>query len=423
MEWLAKHSYRLSIVVIVLSFIAGAAIAIHSGPQLRYPDEREWTQLSVNLIKQHRYTFDGIRSTAIRPPGYAFFLALPTLTGVGNTGLRIINLSMFLCSEVFLYLLAKRMGSPFTAAIAMLLVFAYPILLYTATLLYPQTFGTALLLAAIWLLTGTEVLTVWKVLLAGCAWGTLILTIPAFVFLLGVFAIWLLWRRRGFRRKVVVFVAPLLILVGGWSLRDYVVFNSFVFVATNGGFNLLLGNSEKSTMNSGVYTDISKYSDRAEGMSEVDADRFYTASAKQWMREHPGAALRLNGAKCIQYFSYTERMVTQDFATSLEQPRWRRLIMLFTYEPLLFLFITRVVLARKFPLSEAEILLAGLYLVNALLSAAFVPRIRYRLPMDWLLLLVDAGMIQIIWSRLAARQSSENRESRAYARCNGKLGT
>ena len=48
-------------------------------------------------------------------------------------------------------------------------------------------------------------------------------------------------------------------VIGLWSIRNYYVFNSFVFVSTNGGFNLLLGNSKNTEPNLGVNTDISQY--------------------------------------------------------------------------------------------------------------------------------------------------------------------
>jgi hypothetical protein len=80
--------------------------------------------------------------------------------------------------------------------------------------------------------------------------------------------------------------------------------------------------------------------------------------------------------------------------------------MLFTYEPLLLLLLARFAIARKYPLSELEILFAGLYFINAPFAAIFYSRIRYRLPMDWILLLLDAGMVQIVLSRLFSRKEA-----------------
>jgi 4-amino-4-deoxy-L-arabinose transferase-like glycosyltransferase len=404
MNWITRNSTGIVIAGIIMSFLCGATIAIRAGALLRYPDEQDWTRLAANLIDEHVYTLDGMHATAFRPPGFAFLLSLPIASGVGNIGFRFVNLGMFLLSEVLLVLLAQQLFSKGAAAISVLLVLAYPVLVYSATLLLPQTFGATLLLLGIWLLIRHESPRARDVALGGVVWGFLILTIPTFIFVMGWFVVWLLWKRRGFRRKVLLFTVPLLLVIGAWSARNYIVFRSFFFVATSGGVNLLQGNSEKSTVDSDTLTDIRKYEDAAARLSEVDRDRYYRESAVAWIKEHPGAAARLYALKVVEYFSFTERIATHDYAMGFEQPRWWTLIMLFTYEPLLLLILARIAIAQKYPLSELEILFAGLYLVNALFAAMFYSRIRYRLPMDWLLLLLDAGMIQIIFSRLFSRR-------------------
>jgi hypothetical protein len=223
---------------------------------------------------------------------------------------------------------------------------------------------------------------------------------------MGWFVLWLLWRRPGFRRTVIFFVATLFLVVGAWTARNYNVFHAVFFVATNGGSNLLKGNSENSTVDSDTLTDVKKYVDATHGMSETQSDKFYKTAALTWMKEHPGVASRLYAAKVMQYFWFTERTATENYATRFEQPIWRTLIMLFTYEPLLLLLLARFAIARKYPLSELEILFAGLYFINAPFAAIFYSRIRYRLPMDWILLLLDAGMVQIVLSRLFSRKEA-----------------
>jgi 4-amino-4-deoxy-L-arabinose transferase-like glycosyltransferase len=412
-NWIGRNSTRIVIAGIVISFLIGAAIAIHAGSNLRYADERDYRQLATNLAEKHTYTLDGIDKTAYRAPGFSCFLALPVAFGMGNTGLRLVNLSMFLLSEVLLALLARKLLSRFAAAVSVLLALAYPVLLYTATILVPQTIGATLLLLGIWLLIRSEKPSTWSVVLAGIVWGILLLTIPTFLFTLGCLVIWMLWKRRNFRRMAFSFAAPLIFVVGSWSARNYVVFHTFFFVATNSGMNLMQGNSENSMTMSGSSTNVDKYVAAAWGMSEIDKDRYYRASAMKWIKEHPGAALRLYVLKVAEYFTFTEKTATNNFATQAEQPFWRSLIMLFTYEPLLLLLIARVAVARRYPLSNVELFFVCLYFLNAPYAAIFYTRIRYRLPMDWIMLLIDAGMIQIIFIRLCSRRSIEGREVRA----------
>lgn len=250
-----------------------------------------------------------------------------------------------------------------------------------------------MLLLSLWLLVGIPQPATWRIVLSGLAFSVLILTIPTFLLIAMALFAWLFWKSRSFRRRSPLFLLSMTLVLGWWTARNFAVYHSVFFVASNGGENLLLGNSENSTMNSGVYTDISRYTDATLGMSQIQRDNYYKDAAKQWIEQHPAAAVRLYFEKLAQYFSFTERLATTKFATQAEEPFWRTIIMLLTYEPLLFIFLARIALCRKWRLSDAEKLFILLYFTSAFTSALFVPRIRYRLPMDWLLLLVDANMI------------------------------
>jgi 4-amino-4-deoxy-L-arabinose transferase-like glycosyltransferase len=336
---------------------------------------------------------DGKVLTASRPPGYVWFLAIPEFFHAGNTALRIFNASSLAFCQLFLFLLASRMASKAVGALAVLLSLFYPVFLYTATVLFPQTMGAALLLMALWLLLDKKELKASKLFLAGIVWAFLVLAIPTF-FILGAFlALWLLWRRKDFRRRLLLFAAPVVILLSGWSLRNDYAMHSVVFVATNGGINLLLGNSEHITATSGSSANVAKYTEVGHQLSEEGADKYYADSAKLWIRNHPKQFVVLYVDKLAHYFWYFDKTTAEDRSIALADPAWRRVLMFFTYEPLLLLFFLRLALFRKFPLSEAELCLIGLYLVNALLTAMFFPRIRFRLPLDWLLLVVVANLI------------------------------
>jgi 4-amino-4-deoxy-L-arabinose transferase-like glycosyltransferase len=407
MQWIAKHSWKIALAVMAISALVEIAVALHAGPKLWYQDEKDYVALSRNLVQRHRFSLDGVEPTASRPPGYIWFLALPQLLGASNTTLRIFNASALIFSQLFLFLLARRVGSDATAAIAVLLSLAYPVLFYTATVLFPQTLGAALLLCGIWLLLDRKPLTTWKAVFAGTVWAALILTIPTFLILACAFSLWLFWRRRDFRRVALSFAMPVVILLAGWSVRNYIAFRTPVFIATNGGVNLLLGNSENVTANTGSSANISRYTVVGHQMSEPERNKYYTDSAKKWVRENPAQAARLYGAKLLHYFWFVDKTEADDRSTTLsdQNQSWRVIIMALSYGPLLLLFVARIVSSAKFPMSQEEICLAGLYLANAFFSSVFFPRIRFRLPMDWLLFVIDAGMICLI----AARISSGNR--------------
>lgn len=402
MQWLAKQSWRIAVAVMAITLLASTLIAIHAGSRFRYEDEKDYAQLATNLVQRHAFTMDGVDATASRPPGYVWFLALPELFHASNTTLRLFNAGLLVICQLFVFLLARRVGSSAVGAIAVMLSLAYPVLLYTATVLFPQTLGGALLLCGIWILLDKRQLTARRALFAGTVWAALILTIPTFLTLAVVVSLWLFWRRHDFRRVILPFAAPVVILLGGWSLRNYIAFHAPVFIATNSGVNLLIGNSENVTADSGSSVDISKYTALGHHMSEPQQNKYYADSAKRWVKEHPREALRLYESKLIHYFSFVDKTTANDPSTPLSDGNssWRQVIMMVSYGSLLVLLFARIMLFPKIPMSEDEICLAGLYFVSALFSAIFFSRIRFRLPMDWLLLVLGAGTIYLIASDL-----------------------
>jgi len=68
--------------------------------------------------------------------------------------------------------------------------------------------------------------------------------------------------------------------------------------------------------------------------------------------------------------------------------------MLITYGPLLLLFASRVLLVKLFRPSAFETLLGALYVCSALTTAVFFTRIRFRLPFDFLLIIIVAMFLQ-----------------------------
>ncbi|MGA8529962.1 MAG: hypothetical protein WB622_09630, partial [Acidobacteriaceae bacterium] len=211
------------------------------------------------------------------------------------------------------------------------------------------------------------------------------------------------WRNKKARFGLLAAVLTIAVLLGAWSYRNYRVFHAFVFVSTNGGVNLLLGNSDDATSNSTSDSLAMHYVEQGHSEpNEVAADRYYSQQAKQWILHHPARAARLYFGKLVHYFGLVDHLVSDDNSSPLVVRNVRMGIMLVTWGPLLLLFFLRLALFRKFPLSFAEALFAGLYIFNAAVVSLFFTRIRFRIPMDWLLIAVDAGMVQLLLSSILA---------------------
>ena len=92
--------------------------------------------------------------------------------------------------------------------------------------------------------------------------------------------------------KALLVYAAMAVIVLPWTVRNYLVFDAFVPVSTNGGFTLLTGNNPSAQ---GGYTDndplVRKVSHSVSG--QVAADHLATSLALTWIREHPAAFVAL----------------------------------------------------------------------------------------------------------------------------------
>ncbi len=176
-----------------------------------------------------------------------------------------------------------------------------------------------------------------------------------------------------------------IVVVAPWTLRNCIEFHAFIPVSANAGENLLLGNSENVHPLAGANTDISPYQREARGLDEVQRDRLFRERAKEWILENPRSAFTLYAGKVINYFNYRNKLVTKS-----EASRAKDFVLLVTYYPLLLISLLRLGAARRMGLTPAELLWYSLYFGNALLSAVFFTRIRFRIPYDFLLLGIAA---------------------------------
>lgn len=360
---------------------AGSAYSLRLGDRTRYPDERDYMVIAQNLAAKGVYSRDGVQPTAYRPPGYPVCLALVCRLGGSAVAARLLNYAALCGSLLLLYLLAGRKAGQ----AAVVLGAGYVVLFYTASTLYPQTLATTLLLGVCALVFTGRAVPARRFVLAGVLCGALILLVPAFVFTVALLCVFLAAERRktGLRRAFVIAVTAGLVLVP-WSIRNARAFRSLVFVSTNGGVNLLLGNSENTRPNSGVNVDISPYTSRAPA-GEIERNRFYAASAFEYIAAHPGRAAGLYVLKFLNYFNYRNELYTRNEASSL-----RNLVMLITYGGLVLLVLLRLWSSRRRPLSRYERFVLLLYVLNGAFAAVFFTRIRFRIPFDAMLTSVAA---------------------------------
>lgn len=389
------------LIIIGLVIVFGAVYSIYLGDVLRYqPDEADYYALARNIAHSRFYSLDGFSPTAFRPPGYPLILSLFYLLGARVVILRSLNFIILGISIYLVYKILSQGSSILAAVMGALFAVLYPVNFYSAGTLYPQTLATLLLLGVVYLLV-LDKNRIGYYILCGLLSGMLILTVPTFIFILPVIGIWYwIFPGKMWGGGLVIALVVSALVVSVWTARNYIQFRTFFFVSTNSGQNLLLGNSENATPNGGSSVDISKYVAQSSNLSEVERDRFFRDQAINYILSHKFHSIELYLLKFLNYFNYRNELVTQTEASTMKD-----VLMLVSYGPLLLAFIVRLFFSRIFRLSSLEALLIILYLGSALLSALFFTRIRFRVPFDFLLIMLVAIFIErIIQSILEQRR-------------------
>jgi hypothetical protein len=390
--WLERNKYRIVSFLVVAVFLAGLFYSNYLGEDLRYlPDEAEYVTLAHHLSEEELYSIDGEQPTAYRPPGYPALLSLVSMLGGGILHFRFLNFLLLGGCVFFTGWILFRQGFSLAGVFGSLFVIAYLVLFYTAGTLYPQTLAAFLFLIVLKIYTQDQIRPLCHVL-GGGIFGFLVLTVPTFFYAFFVIGAWVwLYKRSQLVMYATLSFTAMLLVIGAWTARNYSTFDAFFFVSTNSGENLLVGNSENTTPNAGTTVDLSAYLPGAIGLNEVDRDRYLRNQALEYITSHPIESGRLYLLKVLNYFNYRNELVTQN-----EQSSIRDLFMLVSYGSLFMALLLRLILLIRVKASPFEVLYILLYLSSAFVTAIFFTRIRFRLPFDYLLIMVVAILFEKI---------------------------
>jgi 4-amino-4-deoxy-L-arabinose transferase-like glycosyltransferase len=386
------YQTKKTLVLIILTavyWIAAIAYSFYLGKALRFPDEtRYFTELGYNIATLHIFSADGINLTAYTPPIYPLLVGLLIMIGSGIIGVRLVNFFALFIILFIVYKILERQSLTYSPIISVFLILGYPVLFYTAGTLYPQTIGSLFLVLALYFYWG-PILSAKNIIFTGVFLGLAILTIPTFIFVLPFMMLFAYLHDKKILSKMILLAAITLLAISPWTIRNFIVFDRFIPFSTNFGTIFLLGNSSTTTPNDSpaALVGIKEINLEAknQGLNEFEKNKFFLQSAINEIKNKPGHYLVLYIQKFINYFNFRNEL-----ATKSESSPFRDVVMLLTYGFLILVLVFRIFLSRKYPISRFELFLIYFYICSAFVSALFFPRIRYRLPFDFFLIIISS---------------------------------
>jgi 4-amino-4-deoxy-L-arabinose transferase-like glycosyltransferase len=211
-------------------------------PNAQYSDSMWYDGAAANLASSGMYGLD--TPSAWFPPGYSFFLAaIYKVAGHSELAGKLGNVAIGVGLTGFTYLLGRRLAGHAVGLVSALLIAIWPNLIFSTGILDSDLLAACGFVAVMWLGTrcrpGAQPTLASSVLL-GVIIGWMVLVRPVSLILLAALGLWW-WIGTHSLAAAVARVAPIVLivglLVGSWTLRNYVQFGEVIAIATNGGYN------------------------------------------------------------------------------------------------------------------------------------------------------------------------------------------
>lgn len=211
----------------------------------RYKEETQFllTGDLTSFVKGSRSQPDAMILT--HPPGYPIVMAvIYKISGNSDRALRLFQIACEALTAVLVFLIAARVVPRGAALIAALLTAVAPQLAFRSLVILPESLSALPVVAAILFITkAVEGRTVRNLILAGALVG-ISCWLRANSLLLPLFlcaALLLLFPRNQWRRNALALIGGAAIVIAPITIRNVLVFRSFVPVALGAGLNLTEG--------------------------------------------------------------------------------------------------------------------------------------------------------------------------------------
>lgn len=411
---------RVAVFLAVLGFMVRLSVAIWLGlsaPPEPGSDGKEYDTYAWNVAQGNGYrgmspdVADQNHLTAYRPPGPSLVWAgLYSVFGHRYDVIRIANCLFGALTVLFVFEIGRRCYDDRVGLFAAVIYAVFPTALINTVGLMSEPLGNLSFLAFIWASLVFGERPTWRsAAIAGVMCGIAIQMRANAILMMPFLALWVLWQfRNRWQAMLQACLIPILAvaMMIPWTVRNYIVFDTFIPMSTMGGSVLLQGNNDVVANDPELYgynvwdTTIPEYRDALKSAGdEVERDRRAKEFAVAWIKSHP------------EKWGYLVQMkIWRGFTPFLQpnSPRLYRMAMLLAWGPVLVLFTlaffpTWVGFMRN--KSPAWLIhLAILHFV--LMSVIFFGYARYRQPIEPLCIVLAVRALMFLTERFGSRKRS-----------------
>jgi len=411
-----KYPQRWLWVILAVAVLARLSTAFYMGDRIELlpggiDDQVSYDALAQSVLAGRGFSFETgwwPATPAHMPTAFWSFLytlylaAVYTLFGHHPLVARLIQAIVSgILLPILVYRLGRRVFRPVVGLAAAGLVAVYIYLVYYNATLVTETFY---ILTVLWALDLALELVKrpssrrWALL--GLALGLAALLRQVILLFVPVLFVWLLLagRRRIRMRNFVVPIVIIAILIAPWTIRNYLAFHRFVPLNTNAGFAFFWANHPTRGTNWGAGFEDGRYGyqnlipEELRGPNEAELNDALMREGLRFVIENPRRYLLLSLSRVKFYFIFWP-LSSSSFISNLS-----RLLSFGLYLP--FMIYGLVTSLRHWRRCLLLYLFVGTYTLIHVLSW---PMIRYRLPVDAVLIIFAALALTDLATRIGVR--------------------
>jgi hypothetical protein len=253
-------------------------------PIIPLSDSQAYDTFAINIAQGHGYGWEPGQLTAYWPVGTsAIYALLYHFWGHQYTSIMLVQVMIGVCIVALSIDLSRIWFSEKVAVSTGWILACWPTLIQFTSILASELYFIFFVLLSLWLTSKYSQQTVLRTILAGLALAVasyvrpLALLIAPLLFLKSIF------RKGGFLKYSILCclaISTMIICILPWSFRNYVLFDQFVLVSTNGGANFWMGNNPNTSLG---YMELPKL----DITNEAERDQFLKQQAVDYIKQDP----------------------------------------------------------------------------------------------------------------------------------------